>query len=67
MTTKTCVSILFKAMEKRKRDDKHTLRAKIGPWVKLIAPGLVDSIARKALQTNKQIPYLCNPSVDFDV
>jgi short-subunit dehydrogenase len=53
MTTQTSVQILVKAMEKRKRDDKQTLRAKLGPWVKLIAPGLIDNIAKKAVQTDE--------------
>jgi hypothetical protein len=38
-------------MEQRKREDKQTIRAKIGPWAKLIAPGLIDNIARKAVHT----------------
>ena len=52
MTTQTSVQILIKAMEQRKRDDKQTIRAKIGPWVRLIAPGLIDKIAQKAVHTD---------------
>ena len=53
MTTEESVRLLVKAMEKRKRDDKQTLRAKIGPWVKLVAPGVIDNIAKKAVQTDE--------------
>ena len=52
MTTAESVRILIRAMEKRKRDDKQTLRAKLGPWVKLIAPGVIDNIAKKAVQVD---------------
>jgi hypothetical protein len=30
-----------------------TLRGKLGQWIKLIAPKLVDNIARKAIQAGK--------------
>jgi hypothetical protein len=53
MSVEQCVQLLVKAMEGRKREDKQTLKAKLGPWVKLIAPGLVDQIARKAVHSRK--------------
>jgi short-subunit dehydrogenase len=54
MTVEKSVQILVKAMEQRKRDDLQTIRAKVGPWVKLVAPEFVDHIARKALETDDQ-------------
>jgi hypothetical protein len=53
MSVEQCVQLLVKAMEGRKREDKQTLKAKLGPWVKLIAPGLVDQIAQKAVHSGK--------------
>jgi short-subunit dehydrogenase len=53
MSVERCVKLLVKAMEQRKREDKQTLKAKLGPWVKLIAPGLVDQIAQKAVHSGK--------------
>jgi len=29
------------------------LKAKLGPWLKLIAPGLVDQVAQKAVHSGK--------------
>jgi hypothetical protein len=52
MSVETCVELLLKAMEQRKREDKQTIKAKLGPWAKLIAPGLIDNIAQKAVHTN---------------
>lgn len=49
MTTEKSVRSLVKAIEKRSREDKQNLRGKVGPWIKLIAPGLIDSMARKAV------------------
>jgi short-subunit dehydrogenase len=49
MSVETCVGLLVKAMEQRKREDKQTKKGKLGPWANLAAPGLVDKIARKAV------------------
>ena len=49
MTTQDSVRSLLTAMEQRAREDKQTLRGKAGPWIKLIAPGLIDNMARNAL------------------
>lgn len=50
MTTETSVRSLVRAMEKRKREDKQNLRGKIGPWIKMFAPGLIDNMARNAVR-----------------
>jgi short-subunit dehydrogenase len=52
MSVETCVGLLVKAMEQRKREDKQTIKAKFGPLAKLIVPGLIDSIAQKAVHTD---------------
>jgi short-subunit dehydrogenase len=46
-----CAQIILRAAAKRKREVVMTWRGKIGLWLKLIAPGLVDRIARKAIRT----------------
>ena len=50
MTTETSVGSLMNAMEKRKREDKQNLRGKVGPWIKMFAPGLIDNMARNAVK-----------------
>ncbi|MBN2638584.1 MAG: SDR family oxidoreductase [Bacteroidales bacterium] len=53
MTVERCVQIMLPVIEKRKRELIMTLRGKLGLWVKLIAPGLVDKIALKAIKSGK--------------
>jgi short-subunit dehydrogenase len=50
MSVEECVGIIVRAMERREREVVMTLKAKLGLWLKLIAPGLVDSIARRTMQ-----------------
>jgi hypothetical protein len=40
-------------MTKRKREEVMTLRGKLGQWLKLIAPGLVDRIASQAIKARR--------------
>jgi len=49
MTTEDSVRSLVGAMERRAREDRQTLRGKVGPWLKLITPGMIDNMARSAL------------------
>jgi short-subunit dehydrogenase len=44
-----CVRLILSAIEKRKRELVMTLRGKIGLWVKLVAPGLVDRAAKQSI------------------
>ena len=53
MTVEKCVSLMLPVIEKRKRELVMTTRAKLGLWLKLIAPGLVDKIALKAIKKGK--------------
>ena len=50
MTTETSVRSLVRALEKRQREDKQNLRGKVGPWIKMFAPRLVDKMARNAVK-----------------
>jgi short-subunit dehydrogenase len=53
MSAEECARIMIKAMAQRKREEVMTLRGKLGQWMKLIAPGLVDKMARKAIEEGK--------------
>lgn len=53
MSVEECVDLMLPAIQKRKRELIMTARAKVGQWVKLIAPGLVDTIARKAIEVGR--------------
>jgi hypothetical protein len=41
------------AMTRRKREVVMTLRGKLGQWLKLIAPGLVDRVASQAIKSGR--------------
>ena len=53
MTAEECARIMINAIARRKREEVMTLRGKLGQWLKLIAPAVVDRIARKAIQEGK--------------
>ena len=48
MSAEECARITLRAVAKRKREEIMGLRGKIGPYLKLIAPGLVDRVALRA-------------------
>jgi len=49
MSTERCAKLIIQASATRKRELIMTWRGKVGLWVKLIAPGLVDRIAKRAI------------------
>jgi len=53
MSAEECARIMIAAMAKRKREEVMTLRGKLGQWFKLIAPGMVDQVARRAIEEGK--------------
>jgi NAD(P)-dependent dehydrogenase (short-subunit alcohol dehydrogenase family) len=53
MTSTECAARIVKAMEGRDRLAILSARGKLGRWVKLIAPGLIDKIALKAIREAK--------------
>ncbi len=53
MPTAECARIILRAAARRQREEVMTLRGKFGQWLKLIAPGLVDRIAAKAIAEGK--------------
>ncbi|MEO7093247.1 MAG: SDR family oxidoreductase [Polyangiales bacterium] len=50
MDVHTCVAIIVKAMQQRTREVVMTPRAKVGLFLKLVAPKLVDRIAARAVK-----------------
>ena len=53
MTADECASKIIKAMENRDRLAILSFRGKLGRWVKMIAPGLIDQEASKAIREAK--------------
>ena len=53
MGVEECVSRIVRAIERRERDVVMTARGKIGLWLKLLAPSLVDRIARRAIERGR--------------
>jgi short-subunit dehydrogenase len=50
MDVHTCVAQITRAIERRDRELVMTARAKVGMFLKLVAPGLVDRIALRAMR-----------------
>jgi len=50
MTADECARLIVRAAARRKREEVMGLRGKVGQWIKLIAPGLVDRIAMRAIR-----------------
>jgi NAD(P)-dependent dehydrogenase (short-subunit alcohol dehydrogenase family) len=53
MSAEECARLTVRAMERRQRILVMTLKGKLGRWVKLIAPGLVDRMASEAVRKGK--------------
>jgi short-subunit dehydrogenase len=48
-----CARRIVKAIERREREVVMTARGRLGMWLKLIAPSLVDRIARNAIEKGR--------------
>ena len=53
MTAEECAKQIVEALENRKRLLIMGGRGKVGRWIKLIAPGLIDRVAQKAIREAK--------------
>ncbi len=53
MTAQACAKMILRAAARRERLVITSLRGKAGRWMKLIAPGMVDRIAAKAIRDRK--------------
>lgn len=50
MTVEDCARRIVRGIERREREVVMTARGKMALWLKLLAPGLVDRIARRAIE-----------------
>lgn len=57
MSVEECVSQIVRAMQDRRRELVMTRKGRFGPWLKLIAPALVDRMTARAVQSQAQKPY----------
>lgn len=53
MTAEECAARMVRAMERRQRLLILSLRGRVGRWVRLVAPGLIDAVAAKAVREGK--------------
>jgi NAD(P)-dependent dehydrogenase (short-subunit alcohol dehydrogenase family) len=53
MTAEACARQIVAAASARKREIVQSARGRAGMWLKLVAPGLVDRIARRAVERGK--------------
>jgi len=53
MGVEECARIIVAAMQTRKREVIMTARGKIGLWLKLVAPGVIDRIAKRAIESGR--------------
>ena len=53
MSAEACAARIVRAIEGREREVVMTARGKMGLWLKLLAPGLVDRIARRAIEQGR--------------
>ncbi len=56
MSVQECAGLIVDGMRQRRREVVMTAKARIGLWLKLIAPSRVDSMARAALARTHQHP-----------
>jgi short-subunit dehydrogenase len=50
MPVEACARLILAALERRQREVVMTAPGKLGRWLKLIAPGMVDRMARNAVK-----------------
>lgn len=53
MGVEECCRLVVAAVETRRREVVMTARGRIGLWLKLLAPGLIDRIARRAIEKGR--------------
>jgi len=50
MTAEDCAARIVRAIEKRERLVLMSARGKLGRWLKLLSPSLIDRIAERAIR-----------------
>ncbi len=54
MRVEECASIIVRAIEQRQRENIMTIKGKLGQWLKLIAPKIIDGLAKRAVAGNQK-------------
>jgi short-subunit dehydrogenase len=54
MSVATCARQIIVAVRTRRRERIMTVQGQLAPWLKLIAPGLVDRLARRAIARSER-------------
>ena len=54
MPVETCAALIVRGMARRQRDVVMSFKGKLGRWMKLLAPSLVDRMALAALQKDER-------------
>jgi hypothetical protein len=60
MPVDQCAREIVRAIERRQRELVMTAKGRFGLWAKLVAPGWVDTLARRALR-NDDVPLKEEP------
>jgi NAD(P)-dependent dehydrogenase (short-subunit alcohol dehydrogenase family) len=50
MTAEECARRIVRAVERRQRLLITSLRGRVGRWIRLVAPGVIDAVARRAIR-----------------
>jgi hypothetical protein len=53
MSVEACAARIVRAIGRREREVVMTARGKMGLWLRLVAPGLVDRLARRAIERGR--------------
>ncbi len=53
MSVETCARLILRAAAGRRRELVMSRRGRLGMWLKLLAPGLIDGMARRAIERGK--------------
>ena len=53
MTAEECARQIVRAMQQRRRMLVMTLKGRVGQWIKLAAPGVVDRMAERAVREGR--------------
>jgi short-subunit dehydrogenase len=54
MSVQECTRLIVRAIETRKREEVMTMKGKFGQWLRLIAPKVIDGMAKRAVAGNQK-------------
>jgi hypothetical protein len=53
MTTEACARMILEGMTDRRRLVVGSLRGKVGRWVRMVSPSLIDRVAERAIRRGR--------------